>query len=209
MSRVPLFLSLAALAALLASSGAEANDALMAKTYHFGTHEARTNVTFVSEADLETIHGVTHKMSGSVTIDTSGKKGKGSLRVGVRTLQTGIALRDEHLRSAQWLDAARYPWIRLELTSLTEDEGGKTWSWKGSLNVKGRSKEISGKAKVKPIPAQLGKQLGAGSWVRVRTGFEVKLADHGIVIPQKVGAKVSAVWQVKVDLYGTTAAPRR
>ena len=84
MRRISYF-ALLALAVVFASTAADAKDALKTKTYHFGTHEARTNVTFVSEADLETIHGVTHKMQGSVSIDATGGKGKGTLRVAVRT----------------------------------------------------------------------------------------------------------------------------
>lgn len=201
-------LALFAVVALFPSSEASANAALKNRTYHFGTSEARTNVTFVSEADLETIHGVTHKMQGTVKIDASGAKATGMLRVGVRTLETGIDLRDEHLRSSTWLDAARFPWIRLDLTSVTEDKGGKTWTWKGKLTVKGVAKEMTGKARVTVIPDSLGRQLGSGSWIRVRTKFDVKLSDHGIRIPQQVGSKVSEVWKVNIDLYGTTAAPR-
>ena len=203
MKRALLF-SLTLLASTVFTSASYADAALKSRTFHFGTHPARTNVTFVSEADLETIHGVSHQMSGSIAMDATGAKGRGTLQVPVNSMRTGIAKRDEHLRSATWLDAARFPWIRLDLTEVTRDQGGKTWSWKGKLTVKGVAKAIQGQARVRVIPDALGKQLGPGSWVRVRTAFDVKLSDHGMKIPQQVGSKVSPVWKVRVDLYGTT-----
>ena len=64
---LPLFLTVAISAAFLVPTLAQAQPAseLAGKTYHFGTHPARTNITFVSEADLETIHGVTNTVGGS------------------------------------------------------------------------------------------------------------------------------------------------
>lgn len=191
------------------STAASAQDLLKQKTYYFGTHPARTNVTFVSEADLETIHGVSHAMAGSITVDASGKKASGSLRVGVGALRTGIAKRDEHLRSDAWLDARKYPYIRLQVVSAVEGTDGKTWAMTARITIKGVTKAMTSKAKVRAIPAKLGQSLGAGSWVRVRTKFVVKLADFNIKVPQMVGSKVSQTWDIGVDVYGTTAAPKK
>lgn len=188
---------------------AGADPALKGRTYHFGVHDARTTIVFTSEADLETIHGVTHKAAGSVTIDASGSVAKADLSVPVASLRTGIDLRDEHLRSEQWLDVKKYPDIQLEIEEAKEDVDGRTWTWKGTLRIKGKSRPLAGVARINVIPDELGKQLGAGSWLRVRTGFDVRLADFGIAIPDHVGPKVSAVWPVKVDLYASTVLPAK
>lgn len=197
----------ALLGVLLLAPPARGAEALKDRTYHFGTHEARTNITFISEADLETIHGVTHRVAGSVRVDAAGTTATGRLVVRVADLRTGIDLRDEHLRSDQWLDAQRFPTITLDLTSATEDEGGATWTWTGNLTIKGQTRAVGGKARIRAIPVEAGKALGAGEWVRVRTDFSVRLADFGIQVPEQIGAKVSPVWQVGIDLYGTTADP--
>ena len=207
-------LTLAAMAAglvlALTPTGSDAATQLGGRTYHFGTHEARTNVTFVSEADLETIHGVTHKLQGSVRIDGSGQRvSTGTLKIGVRALDTGIALRDEHLRSDTWLDARRFPWITLAIKSAVEGKDGRTWDWTGDLTIKGVTRRVRGKARIRTIPDGIGKQLGDGSWVRVRTSFDVDITKYGVRVPQNVAAKVETVWKIGVDVYGTTAAPRR
>ncbi len=193
---------------LLASS-VDAQPQLKNKTYHFGTHPARTNITFVSEADLETIHGYTNKVQGSIKVDANGTKASGTLRVGVGSLKTGIDLRDEHLRSDQWLDAKRYPYVQLQLVSATETQDPRKWSYVANLTIKGVTRQIKGTARISAIPDRLGKSLGGGSWVRVRTKFDVKITDYGVKIPQQVGPKVSDTWSVGIDLYGTTAAPSR
>ena len=198
------------LATLLGVS-ASAQDALKGKTYYFGTSEPRTNISFSSDAEIETIQGTTQKMdrfNSKITVAASGKKSSGSLRVGVAQLKTGIALRDEHLRSPIWLDAKRFPWITLKLTEITEDKDARNWSFKGTLSIKGVTRPLAGKARVLPIPTSV-KGLGAGEWVRVWVKFDVDITKFGIVIPKQVGAKVSKVWKVGVDIFGTTAVPKR
>lgn len=201
----------AALGMLVPSTGdAVAHEQLKGKTYYFGTSEPRTNISFVSDADIEFIQGTTNKMDAAtsqITVDASGKQASGLLRVDVGTLQTGIALRDEHLRSAMWLDAKKYPWITLKLDEIVEGKDGRTWTYKGKLTIKGVTKSVSGEVRVMPIPTTV-KGLGAGEWVRVRAKFDVDLHDFGVNIPQNVVSKVNRVWKISVDIYGTTAAPK-
>jgi len=198
-----------ALIGATALSGSVDAQSLKGSTYYFGTHPARTTITFVSEADLETIHGVTNTVGGSMKLDKTGKHASGDLRVGVKSLKTGIPLRDEHLRSANWLDVRKHPYIRLAVVSADMQPDGKSWKFKARITIKGVTKNIETTADVRVFPERIGKALGAGSWLRVRTSFAVRLSDFGIQIPQMVGAKVSKTWQVGVDLYGTTAAPKK
>ncbi len=209
-TRTPLIalLSMAALVLTLGASGAEAANRLKSKTYHFGTHPARTNVAFVSDADLETIHGRTNKMSGSVTVDATGNKASGTLRVAVADLRTGIDERDEHLRSAQWLDAAKFPNISLQIVSADQGANERSWTFTGKLTIKGKTREVKAKASVIAFdPARTQRTLGAGEWVRVRARLDVKLSDFGVKIPEMVGAKVSDIWNLRIDLYGSTVKP--
>lgn len=209
MRRIRVLAAVAFLAfGLAATLPAEANDLLKGKTYHFGTHPARTNITFISEADLETIHGITHAIRGTVSVDAAGTKASGMLRVGVGTLRTGIALRDEHLRSSDWLDVAKHPTIDLQLVSASEGADKQTWRYAAKITIKGITKSFEGTARITAFPDHVGKALGAGSWVRVRTQFEVTLSEFGIKIPEAIGLKVSKTWRVGVDVYGTTAPPK-
>ncbi len=200
----------AAVLSLTLNATADAQDALKRKTYHFGTHAARTNVTFVSEADIETIHGVTNSLSGKVAVSADGRSATGTLRIPVASLRTGIALRDEHLRSDAWLDEKRYRNVELTLVSARENKKDpRRWDYTADLTIKGKTKRIRGHAKVSAIPERFSKSLGGGSWVRLRTNFDVQLGDFGIVVPQRIGSKVSTTWKIGIDVYGTTTAPKR
>ena len=59
------------------------------------------------------------------------------------TIQTGIDLRDSHLRGSEFLDAANHPYIRF-VSSRVEGTGDQgTFMMYGSLTIKGHTKEIS------------------------------------------------------------------
>ena len=180
------------------------------KTYTFGTFAARTNITFVSEADLETIQGITHSVSGTVTYDPAANSASGRLAVPVKDMTTGIAMRDGHMRgegSAKWLEAAKYPEIVFELAKTTpvKDEPNMV-DYEGRLTIHGVTKEWKGRALIRFIPASVAgpAKLGPGDWARVKTTFDVPIEDFGVEIPQGVGPKVSKTWKVTVDVYGTT-----
>lgn len=213
MKLLPRVLALASLLALVGVHAAslEAAERLKGKTYHFGTHPARTNISFVSDADLETIHGTTNVLSGSIAVDAAGTSATGSLTIPVKSLKTQIDARDEHLRGKDWLDEPNHPSITMTLKEAKEGPDGRTWTIKADLTIKGVKRAIETKARVIAFDPAQTRGLGAGEWVRVRTRFDVKLSDHGIQIPQQVGAKVSNTWSLGVDIYGTTVkpAPRR
>ncbi len=176
-------------------------------TYTLGTFEARTNISFVGEADLETIHGFTNKISGVLRLGDKAAQGETVLSVDVANLDTGIPLRDEHLRDDKWLNAAKYPKIELKLSKITARSGGKIWDYEGSITIRGVTKPLKGEARLRFVDAAQAErfQLGAGKWVNVKSDFEVNLADFGLIIPEGLGMKVSSTWKVSVDIWGTTA----
>ena len=196
---------------LVASSSASAEGAKA--TYTFGTFDARTTITFVSEADLETIHGVSHKVSGQLVVDPATSAATGKLTVPVKDMHTGIDVRDGHMRGENggvWLEAAKYPDISFELVKTSRVAGTKDRvDYEGKLSIHGVTKDWKGSAMVRFIPASVAgpAKLGDGDWLRVKAEFDVPIQDFGIVIPDGVGPKVSATWHVTIDVYGTTAPP--
>lgn len=206
--------ALLAASPLLAQEGAPKEEKPAGTPYHFGTSEARTTLLFESETSLETIHGVSHRMAGTATLDFEGGTGTASFTVPVASLRTGLDKRDEHLRGEEWLDAEKFPDIAFRAKSLKRtksDEASKreTWEYEGSLTIHGVTKDLKGEAQVQRIPEDLGKKLGAGSWVKVKTAFPVTLKDFDIKVPEIAAAKVSPTWDVKVDIFGTTQAPKK
>jgi polyisoprenoid-binding protein YceI len=199
------------LAAALGSAAAQDSGTL----FHVGTSAKHTNIAFVSEAEIETIHGTTNDMSGTFFVNFEELKGKTNLKIPVAGLRTGIATRDEHLRSDVWLDAEQFPEITLTsseivLTAKNAERGIYEAAVDGKLTVHGVSKERSFAATVIKLPESVSKRLGDGEWVKITAKFDVKLSDHDVAIPnpELIGPKVSDTWSVSISLFGTSTVPR-
>jgi polyisoprenoid-binding protein YceI len=99
--------------------------------------------------------------------------------VDVSTIQTGIELRDNHLRGKEFLDAVDHPYIRFTSNKVeaTNDKGQFTMH--GDLTIKGHTKEISFPFTVAPIDNGY---VFKGSFQVNRKDFEVGnsvvISDH-------------------------------
>ncbi len=184
-----------------------------AVTFHFGVHPARTTVTFESETSLETIHGITHAMSGAADLDFAKGEGGAELKVPVKSMDTGIEKRNGHLQSETWLDAGKFPDIvfkakTLKRTKTDDATKRETWAYEGDLTIHGVTKALKGEATVLRIPEEAARKLGEGDWVKVKTRFDVAIADFGVTVPEFAAAKVSPTWTVGIDCFGTTVMPK-
>jgi polyisoprenoid-binding protein YceI len=123
----------------------------------------------------------------------------GDLTVDLATLDTGIDLRNEHLR-AKYLEVEKGEgFARAVLSDIhlgdvdpATFQGRTTFS--GSFRLHGVTKAISGTAEIRRV----------GSDVRLDASFPVMLPDHGIEKPRYLGIGVKDQVQVKVTL---VAAP--
>lgn len=176
--------------------------------FHVGHHEKFVNITFESQADIETIVGTTNKAKGTVKADLEKGVGSVTLAVPVASLKTGIDLRDEHLRSEQWLDAAKFPEITFasKKAEPVKDAKNKV-KVTGEFTMHGVTKEMTVVVEWKELPAEAIKkaQFPEGRWLKFSTEFPVKLSDHGVKVPEGVGPKVSEIWTVKMTMFAGTA----
>lgn len=196
--RRSLFLYVLALRGLLSVDAAVAAE----RAFVVGGEDKNSNITFESETDFETILGHTNTASGTVIADLEGGTGGVDVRVPVASLDTGIELRNHHLQSSDWLDAKKNPELHFVSRSAHRLDDG-SWEIAGDFTLRGVSKPLTVRARVKPIPADAAKAagLGKGDWLRVSAPFEVKLSDHGVEVPSKVAGRVSDIWKVKLNLF--------
>jgi polyisoprenoid-binding protein YceI len=182
------------LALALVPLGAHAED------YSFDVETKFVNISFESKMDVEDILGTTHSVEGHARFD--GGSGAFEVKVPVATLRTGIDVRDEHLRSAHWLDAEKHPHIIFKGDSIV-DKGKGEYDLTGKLVVHGVEKALTIPVSVKKIDAAKSGKFGLGDKgaARVRAEFKIKLSDHGVVIPEMAAAKVSDVWTVKISVF--------
>jgi len=120
---------------------------------------------------------------------------EGSVAVDLRTLDTGIALRNDHLRE-KYLEVdkgAGYAQAVLSdvvLQGLNADAPAGKGSFTGSLMLHGVKKTVSGPVEIR--------QAGTG-W-RVRASFPVNLPDYNIDKPRYLGVGVKDTVQVSVTV---------
>ncbi len=78
-------------------------------------------LTFFSTTPLEDITGVSNAVKGKVTFNVADIKTlKGSISIPVSSLKTGIELRDEHMKSKNWMDAENYPDITFLIKNVSD-----------------------------------------------------------------------------------------
>ncbi len=174
-------------------------------TFHFGKSGQRTNITFESETDFEVILGSTNEISGDVTADLTAGTGRLELEVPVASLRTGIAARDKHLQSKNWLNAKQFPLLSFVSSKVEKLSRGK-WEVTGTFTMHGVSKEITVTVDVRSIPAAVAKKAGLekGDWIRVNVPFELKLSDFGVKVSGRAAAKVNDTWKVRILAFATT-----
>ena len=123
---------------------------------------------------------------------------EGSLAVDLRTVDTGIDLRNEHLRE-KYLEVdkgAGYDQVILSdvtLQGVNPDAPAGKGSFTGSLMLHGVKKTVMGPVEIR--------QAGTG-W-RVRASFPVNLPDYNIDKPRYLGVGVRDTVQVSVTFTAT------
>ena len=94
----------------------------------------------------------------------------GRLDIQVASLRTGIGKRDEHLRSADFFDAERYPLITVEVTGI-EPSAGDAADLHATVSIKGVTAPV-------PLPVQVS-TLDDGA-VRVKANAQIDRAQFGV-----------------------------
>lgn len=90
---------------------------------------------------LSSIHGRFNEFSGEVRIGTPIEKSLVEARINADTIDTGNKLRDDHLRTEDFLNVAEYPEIAFRSTGL-RPRGGDKWDLEGELTMLGVSKPV-------------------------------------------------------------------
>jgi len=132
---------------LLASSLAAFSAA--AAEYKPGQYDvdpAHTKIGFeVSHLVISTVEGHFNKFAGKADLAGKFEKSKFSVTVDTASVDTGVAKRDEHLKSPDFFDVTKFPEMKFESTAVK----GKPDSFKltGDLTIHGVTKKVTFDAK--------------------------------------------------------------
>jgi polyisoprenoid-binding protein YceI len=183
------------------------------KTFYVDGRAGNNQVSILSQSTLEDFTVVCNKVTGQCDLDPKSVESlRGKFSVRVEDLRTGIDLRDEHLRTADWLDAAKSPEIIIEVTGI--EDAKKTGANQASLVLVGTC-TVRGKTNPIKIPTDLvyldesptTMKRVKGDLLRLRSEFKLKLSDYGITGPpgsDVIGLKVADTLDVRVTVFGST-----
>lgn len=84
------------------------------------------------------VRGTFGDISGTIEVAEDPTMSSAKVEAKTATVDTGVADRDGHLRSADFLDAETYPLVTFESTSVTPN--GDDWKLNGDLTIRGVTK---------------------------------------------------------------------
>lgn len=149
----------------------------------------------VTHLGISTVRGVFEKTTGTVTYDPSDPtKTQIDATLDATTVNTRIQMRDNDLRSPNFLDVTKYPTITFK-SKKTEVAGTGKLKITGDLTIHGVTKEVvldvSGPSK--PVNAMGGTRMGAEATTKInRHDFGVNGA------PGVVGDDISIILDVEL-----------
>jgi polyisoprenoid-binding protein YceI len=91
---------------------------------------------------LAKVKGVFGRVSGAGVISAAGEA-TGTITVAAASIETGVKKRDEHLRSADFFNAAKYPDITFSATSVTLAGAGEGAVVSGTLTVRDQTRPVT------------------------------------------------------------------
>lgn len=113
--------------------------------------------------------------------------------VNVNSVNTGVEMRDKHLKSGDFFNVEKYPEMKFQSTSITKDKNNN-YTLKGNLTIKETTKEIS-------VPVTFGgvaKNQQGKEVLGFQTKFTINRLDYDIKY-DPTGAGVAK--DVDINLY--------
>lgn len=131
-------LTLTALVLVMLTGSAPAR----AESLRFRIQPEASEITFRATSRLMNAEGHFGRFSGDVVADPAGPTGaRINLTIDAASLETGIEMRDKHLRSADFFDIERFPTIAFQ--SVRVEAAGRRATVMGRLTLHGVTREIA------------------------------------------------------------------
>ena len=156
------------------------------QTFDFKDPKGVNNVAFKLVAPVETIGGTASDVSGTVTFDPANPAAtKGKIVVATKSLTVPNGMMKQHLQSAMWVDAAKYPEITFDIKELknVKTEGDKTTAdATGMFTLKDVSKELTMPVTLTYLKDKLGERQPdkKGDLLVVRGTFNILRSDFNV-----------------------------
>jgi polyisoprenoid-binding protein YceI len=113
-----------------------------AEPLHFRVQPEASEITFRATSRLMNADGHFSRFSGEVVVDPAVlTSARITLSIDAASLDTGIGMRDNHLRSADFFDVERFPTIAFQ--SLRVESAGRRATVVGRITLHGVTREVT------------------------------------------------------------------
>jgi polyisoprenoid-binding protein YceI len=159
--------------------------------------KAHSEINFVADSRLLSAHGFFGKWDADVKLDaTTWSNSSVNITIDAASINTRVDMRDNHLKSADFFDVAKYPTITFKSTGVKQVSANKL-DITGDLTVKGITKKVV-------VPASVVfYEKGAG---RFRGTLTILRKDFGVSFDPPVNPIENEV-QVQWDISLKEPAP--
>nr|WP_307794167.1 YceI family protein [Actinospica acidiphila] len=101
-----------------------------------------TAIRFIAKhVGMAHVHGRFTRFTGGIRVAPDMRDSQVSVRIDAASITTGNRTRDNHLRSADFLDVEHYPYIDFVSTRFVY-QGGSKWTLHGTLTMHGTSRSV-------------------------------------------------------------------
>ncbi len=159
------------------------------------TAEKTNLVKFISDAPIEEFEGVTDQIDGYLYWEGDRLTEKSDLyfEVDLNTLDTGIGLRNRHMRE-NYLETEKYPLASFKGKIIkSEKAGGNTFKVmvQGTMSIHGVDRLMSAEGIIQKN----------GDIYRIQSHFDVKLSHYNIEIPSIMFYKIDETMRLVLDFH--------
>jgi len=165
----------------------------------YGIDRSHSILTFtVNFAGLTKVQGTFNRCRGSIFFDEKDiTHSSVTVLIDVKSINTGIADRDQHLQSADFFDAEKHSWIRFQ--SQRVQKAGDGYLVAGPLTLHGVTREVV-------IPFAVLSPKSSDPWGNQRVTFEggtsLNRRDFGVVGPEFWSRAISDEVEIHLVISG-------
>jgi polyisoprenoid-binding protein YceI len=178
-------------------AGLVSTSVLALDTYKVDPAHSSINFT-IEHMVINTVHGRFNQFEGSLVVDPEKNNAlkEASATIQAKSIDTGISKRDDHLRSADFFGAEKFPTITFEGSEVKQE--GNDQVLVGKFTMHGVTKEIALPFKLKgPISAMGGTRLGFEVTTKLnRKDFGLTynkvLEAGGLMLGEEVAIQINA-----------------
>jgi polyisoprenoid-binding protein YceI len=134
----------------------------------------------------------------------------GKFTMAVETIDTGIPMRNEHLKGERWMNAAEHPEITFEITGVEGAKLAKEESWfktydatlKGKMTVRGVTREMKIPARLTFMPeSEKTRARAQGDLLAIRAQYPIVLSDFEIAVGEKAIESGMVADEMTIDTF--------